>query len=273
MAVINYSVKENKTLGTHSFYAQAVSFSTLDFQDLADEVVEGLGITPELVNTILTRYMRVAKRNVLRGHRVKFGDLLTIYPQISCSVKDELNDDGTVKKAATADMINVLQAKSTIGATIALSVQQSFAMSVSWKRIANATESETDEGGDDTPTGDDTQQPSSDDTQQNSGDSQQQNQSGNYRLSIQKTGNGTASVTDQNGQAIADNAEVASGSTINLSVVPVEGKTPVVRIDGTDQDILTENDGTWTGSFQMPAKATVLSIFTDPEDSDAPTED
>ena len=285
MAVINYSVKENKTLGTHSFYAQAVSFSTLDFQDLADEVVEGLGITPELVNTILTRYMRVAKRNVLRGHRVKFGDLLTIYPQISCSVKDELNDDGTVKKAATADMINVLQAKSTIGATIALSVQQSFAMSVSWKRIANATDSETDEGGDDTPTGDDTQQPSGDGTQQQSGnsqqsgdgtqqgDSQQQNQTGNYRLSIQKTGNGTATVTDQNGQAIADNAEVASGTTINLSVVPVEGKTPVVRIDGTDQDILTENDGTWTGSFQMPAKATTLSIFTDPEDSDAPTED
>ena len=34
--------------------------------------------------------MLVAKRNVLRGHRVKFGDLLTIYPQLSCSVKDEL---------------------------------------------------------------------------------------------------------------------------------------------------------------------------------------
>ena len=281
MAVINYSVKENKNLGTHSFYAQAISFSTLDFQDLADEVVEGLGITPELVNTILTRYMRVAKRNVLRGHRVKFGDLLTIYPQISCSVKDELNDDGTVKKAATADMINVLQAKSTIGATIALSVQQSFAMSVSWKRITNATESETDESGDDQPSGDGTQQPSGDGSQQQSGDSQQpsgggtqqQNQTGNYRLSIQKTGSGTAAVTDQNGQTIANNAEVASGSTINLSVVPVEGKTPVVRIDGTDQDILTENDGTWTGSFQMPAKATTLSILTDPEDSDAPTED
>ena len=141
MATIKYQVKENKTLGTHSFYAQAVSFSTLDFNDLSEEVVEGLGITPELVNTILTRYMRVAKRNVLRGHRVKFGDLLTIYPQISCSVKDELNDDGTVKTPATADMVNVSQAKGSIGATIAQSVQQSFAQSVSWKRV---TESDDD---------------------------------------------------------------------------------------------------------------------------------
>ena len=83
MAIIKCQVKENKTLGTHSFYAQAVSYSTLDFQDLADEVTEGTGIDPDLALTVLNRYMRVAKRNVLRGHRVKFGDLLTIYPQIS----------------------------------------------------------------------------------------------------------------------------------------------------------------------------------------------
>lgn len=149
MATINYLIKENKTLGTHSFYAQAVSFSTLDFNDLAEEVVEGLGITPELVSTILTRYMRVAKRNVLRGHRVKFGDLLTIYPQISCSVKDELNDDGTVKTPATADMVNVSQAKGSIGATIAQSVQQSFAQSVSWKRVTESDDDTTTDPTDD----------------------------------------------------------------------------------------------------------------------------
>ncbi len=145
MAIIEYSVKENKNLGTHSFYAQAISFSTLEFEDLAEEVVEGLGITPELVNTILTRYMRVAKRNVLRGHRVKFGDLLTIYPQITCNVKDELNPDGTVKTVATADMLNVQSAKGTIGATIAQNVQLSFAQSVSWKRSTKSADSQSDE--------------------------------------------------------------------------------------------------------------------------------
>ena len=158
MATIKYQVKENKTLGTHSFYAQAVSYSTLDFQDLADEVTEGTGIDPDLALTVLNRYMRVAKRNVLRGHRVKLGDLLTIYPQISCSIKDELNDDGTVKKAVTLDMFNVIGAKGSIGATIAQSVQQSFASSVQWKRIddSDSTDSTTDGtgGGDDNTGGD-----------------------------------------------------------------------------------------------------------------------
>jgi hypothetical protein len=109
---------------------------------MKDEVVEGLGISPDLVPTIIKRYMRVAIRSVQRGHRVKLGDELVVYPQISCSVKDELNDDGTVKKAATADMLNVQNAKSTIGATIAQAVQQSFAQSVSWKRATEKAEEE-----------------------------------------------------------------------------------------------------------------------------------
>ena len=159
MSIIKYQVKENNTVGTHSFYAVAQSFSTLDFNDLADDVVEGLGISPSLVKTVLDRYMLVAKRNVLRGHRVKFGDLLTIYPQISCSVKDELNDDGTVKKPATIDMFTLAGAKSSIGATISQGVQQSFAGSVSWKRVAETDDTTSPENDpDDTTGGDDQQQ-------------------------------------------------------------------------------------------------------------------
>ena len=97
--------------------------------------------------------MRVAKRNVLRGHRVKFGDLLTIYPQISCSVKDELNPDGTVKTPVTIDMFNVSQAKGSIGATITQAVQQSFASSVSWKRVTDPDEDTTTTTTDPTPSG------------------------------------------------------------------------------------------------------------------------
>jgi hypothetical protein len=118
-------------------------------------VVEGLGISPDLIPTIIKRYMRVALRNAGRGHRVKLGDEITIFPQISCSVKDELNDDGTVKKAATADMLSVQNARSSIGATIAQAVQQQFAQSVSWKRVtekADEEETPTDTTTDDTTT-------------------------------------------------------------------------------------------------------------------------
>lgn len=145
MAIIKYQVKENNNLGTHSFYGVAQSYSTLDFDDLADDVVEGLGISPSLVKTVLDRYMLVAKRNVLRGHRVKLGDLLTIYPQLSCSVKDETDENGNVTKPVTIDMFNLTGAKSSIGATISQAVQQSFASSVSWKRVSEADEADENE--------------------------------------------------------------------------------------------------------------------------------
>ena len=135
MANIKYTVKENTSIGTHSFYAQAVSYNTLDISDLAEEVAEGTTITPSLVQMIIERYATVAERNVMRGHRVKFGNLLTFYPQISASVKDELDEDGKVVKKATADMLSIAGCKSTIGATISQAVQQQFAARVSWKRV------------------------------------------------------------------------------------------------------------------------------------------
>ena len=88
-----------------------------------------------MVQTILRRYAVVATRNVLRGHRVKLGDLLTFYPQLSASVKDEVDKDGKVTKVATADMLTLAGAKSTIGATVSQAVQQKFSAGVQWKRV------------------------------------------------------------------------------------------------------------------------------------------
>jgi len=159
MATIKYVIKENTTVGTHSFFCSPKSYSTLTSDDIKDEVSEGMGVSPEIVASIIRRYMQVVVRNVQRGHRVKMADVLTVYPQISCSVKDVLDDDGNVVKAATADMLNVATAKSTIGATISQAVQQQFASSVSWKRDgeptddADSTDTTPTDGGDDTPSG------------------------------------------------------------------------------------------------------------------------
>lgn len=135
MALIKYCIKENKAVGTHSFYAQAVSYSVLDTKDLAEEVSEGTGITPPMVVMLLDRYADVVQRNVLRGHRVKLGNTVVFYPQITASVKDEVDKDGKVTKVATADMLTLTGAKSTIGATVSQSVQQKFSANVQWKRI------------------------------------------------------------------------------------------------------------------------------------------
>lgn len=146
MPTIKYQVKENNTIGTHSFYAQAVSYSTLDISDLASEVAESIGISPSTVKMVLERYAVVAERSIMRGHRVKLGNLLTFYPQISASVKDELDKEGHVVKKATADMLSIAGCKSTIGATISQAVQQQFAAGVSWKRVGENDAVAKDDG-------------------------------------------------------------------------------------------------------------------------------
>ena len=146
MATIKFTIKENTTVGTHSFYAQAVSYSTLDISDLASEVAENIGISPSTVKMVLERYAVVAERSIMRGHRVKLGDLLTFYPQISASVKDELDKEGHVVKKATADMLSIAGCKSTIGATVSQAVQQQFAAGVSWKRVGESDAVAKDDG-------------------------------------------------------------------------------------------------------------------------------
>ena len=80
-----------------------------------------------------------------------------------------------------------------------------------------------------------------------------------FALTITKTGTGTSSVKDDSEQTIASGANVASGSNVNISVVPAEGQVPTATLNGNSVE-LTENDGTYSGSFQMPAQVSTLVI-------------
>ena len=91
---------------------------------------------------------------------------------------------------------------------------------------------------------------------------------GNYRLVIYKYGSGSTTVTDDSEQELPNDSSVASGSNVNISVVPAAGKVPTAKINGSTNITLTENDGTYTGSFVMPTKATVLEINSEPSDID-----
>ena len=80
-----------------------------------------------------------------------------------------------------------------------------------------------------------------------------------FALTISKTGTGTSTVKDDSEQTIASGANVASGSNVNISVVPAEGQVPTATLNGNSVE-LTENDGTYSGSFQMPAQASTLVV-------------
>ena len=96
---------------------------------------------------------------------------------------------------------------------------------------------------------------------------QQQGQEGDYRLVIYKYGNGEMHVTDDSENEIQTNSNIHSGTNLNVSVTSGNGLTPVVKVNGSPI-ALTENDGTYVGSFTMPTKGTVIEINSEPDEFD-----
>ena len=136
MAKVKYYAKENTKLGTHSWYAVPIPSGSLTFEELCQEACEKTSIEPSILRAAVTEYMKVVKRNVLKGFRVPVGDqFITVYPNLNCSVKDTKNQDGTVKEAATAKMVTASKGKSRLGASVAINFSKQFAMEVSWQKV------------------------------------------------------------------------------------------------------------------------------------------
>lgn len=162
IAKVKYYAKENKKLGTHSWYAVPVPNGTLTFDEICKEACENTSIEPSLMRAAVTEYMKAVKRNVLKGFRVPVGEqFLTVYPNLNMSVKDTKNADGTVKEVATAKMVSATKGRSRMGASVSINFSKEFAMEVSWQKIDERTgaaveeEDITDDGnaGGDTPGG------------------------------------------------------------------------------------------------------------------------
>ena len=77
-------------------------------------------------------------------------------------------------------------------------------------------------------------------------------------LTISKTGSGSSAVT-VGGNAVNSGSQIAAGTEVALSVTPAEGQTPTATLNGSSVT-LTESDGTYTGTFQMPDGNATLVI-------------
>ena len=121
------------------------------------------------------------------------------------------------------------------------------------KRVTSADDGTVEDPEDTENTGENTENGG---TENGNGGSQNQS---DYALTISRTGNGSSSVKDASNQVILSGTNVASGATVNISVDPAEGKVPTATLNGNSVT-LTENNGTYTGSFEMPAQASTLVI-------------
>ena len=149
MAKIKYAVKENTKTGRHSWYAVPVFSGTLSFSELCEEACDDNTYSVEEMTGCVSKFMKIVQREAARGFRCKLGtDFLTVYPNLQCSVKDELNQDGTVKKAAEAKDVRAQNAKSRLGCTVSPKYSFDFANNVSWQKVdknGNAIEEEEDD--------------------------------------------------------------------------------------------------------------------------------
>ena len=78
------------------------------------------------------------------------------------------------------------------------------------------------------------------------------------KLTISRTGTGTSSIT-ANGTPVSSGAEIAANTEVAISITPAEGTTPTASLNGSSIT-LTENDGVYSGTFQMPSSNATLVI-------------
>lgn len=156
MAKIKYFAKENTKVGTHSYYAVPIPNGALTFEELCEEACENTTIEPSIMRAAVTEYMKVVKRNVLKGFRVPLGDqFITIYPNLSLSVKDKEDNNGNLV-TATAKMLIATNGKSRLGATVHKKFSQKFAEEVSWQKVDAKTGMPVDDDEEDIVDGGDT---------------------------------------------------------------------------------------------------------------------
>ena len=86
-----------------------------------------------------------------------------------------------------------------------------------------------------------------------------QNQGTSFALTITKSGSGTSTVKNDSEETINSGDSLESGANVYIAVTPAEGQIPTATLNGSNVS-LTENDGEYVGTFQMPAQASTLVI-------------
>jgi hypothetical protein len=94
----------------------------------------------------------------------------------------------------------------------------------------------------------------------NGGSSTGSETNGTPVLTISKTGSGSASVT-AGGNMVNSGASIAEDTQVSITITPATGMTPSATINGNNVS-LTEDSGTYSGSFAMPGTNATLMINT-----------
>ena len=292
MAKILYEVKRNQNSYSQAYgkwYAQIKSLETLNTRKLANHISEhGSIYTPDVVYGVLEKFRSCLVEMLLESKKVKIEGLGTFY----CTLENQKNgaqkkEDFNVNKHLKALHIRFLPEQTTEENISS----REFLKKAEFINIDSLLKSDESENGGDSTGGDSGNGGSQNSGSQsgtgtinggsgngsgNSGSGSNtggipgggegseggsgQSQQSTYNLTIARSGSGTSTVKDDSENVITGQRSFAPGTNLNIEIVPAEGQIPTARLNYNDVP-LTENDGIYTGSFQMPARGSVLELY------------
>ena len=279
----------NKLANEPIVQARAVNTQTVGFSDWCIRMANGSTVTAADVSAVMQQIEdKLPEILSLNAKVICSPGGLTFRPKVSGSItQSQLRAKLEARKAAETDpekaaAINVNRALTTSDlsisdceATIEVELPRDwsdiFKKRAELKRVNRATTTDGTDGGG---SGGDDNNDNNDNNGGGSGNDNSNNNdnnggtttngtntsSGVPQLTISRSGSGSSTVT-VNGNAVSSGAEIAANTEVSISVTPAEGATPTATLNGSSVT-LTESDGVYAGSFQMPSGNATLAINT-----------
>ena len=278
MLELYLSQNQNSHSDAYGKWYPRVSYKqTLNIHDMAVHMAEhNTPFSEGTIEGILRDFVKCTREQTLMGNTVKVDNLAIFKVSCignGCSKLYDADADktisasiGTMKKTdKTGPAVNSLKllAQAT-GEYTREELNKDGRLGWTDKAAAQIAEAKNAANGGSTPSGG-----SGTGNGGNSGGSEQggnsgsqsgdQNQGTSFALTITKSGSGTSTVKNDSEETINSGDSLESGANVYIAVTPAEGQIPTATLNGSNVS-LTENDGEYVGTFQMPAQASTLVI-------------
>ena len=265
--VYKNDIKDSESVMYGKWYARLKSIETLSLTNVAKHISEhGSVFTEDVVEGVLKKFKNCLLEMLLDSKKVKIAGLGTFYLTCECTKGGaDKEEDFNVNQHLKALHIRFLPDQTEEDN---LSSRE-FIKKADFVNIKNLLSNKDDSEGSGTTENGGSQGGSQNGSQSGEqGGSQSgnegsqsgdQNQATTFALTITKSGSGTSTVKNDSEETINSGDTLASGANVYISVTPAEGQIPTATLNGSNVS-LTENDGEYIGTFQMPAQASSLVI-------------
>ena len=251
------NVSFEKNVEKLAFVLSAHLYNTLEADKVIDEAAKRSGISAGVIKAAWDAAGEVIRTWATEGHNIPLPGLGSMrFGVRSKSVQNVEDVKTSLISARRVIFTPSKEVKDELQNTkIAITCYDKDGNIVKRVTSADTNDVEDPEGGDDNGGGN-----GGGSQNQGGGSSTGSETAQGYALTINKTGSGSASVTND-GNAVASGASLNEDDEVEISITPAEGKVPTATLNGSSIE-LTESDGVYTGNFAMPGQASTLVINT-----------